>query len=110
MKSILVLLSYGPQAGQNLFDALSAIMVLATFGHQVKVCLIDDAVTLSNAHSFNTTGFKSAYAILQSFEFYDLLPIGVEHLTHSLVNGELELEHVTLNADFIHQFDQVVTW
>lgn len=117
MKSILVIISHGPLAGQNLLEAISATLVMATFGLNIKVCFKNEALYLLNPASNTqqlTNYFKSAYAMVESFEFYDLFPILVEakpntdlkllessHVAHQLI----QIDHALLN-----QFDQVIYW
>lgn len=124
MKSILVIFSQGAGAGQTLLEALSATMVLATFGLNVKVCLINEAISLLQAPIHSSTPdypqpFKSAYAMLESFEFYDLLPIWVAHDQQAQsktrpqqpqLNTTIEYEQIALHPDLLLQFDQVLYW
>lgn len=118
MKSILVIFSQGAGTGQTLLEALSATMVLATFGLNVKVCLLNEAISLLQAPIRSSTPdyqqpFKSAYAMLESFEFYDLLPIWVcqnqqAQLQH--FSSSIEHELVDLDPALLSQFDQVLYW
>lgn len=119
MKSVLVIFSQGAVSGQTLLEALSATMVLATFGLNVKVCLINEAISLLQApHSTaanlsSLLPFKSAYGMVESFEFYDLLPVWIcqkqqEQLQYLTTSIEYEL--VNLNPALLAQFDQVVYW
>lgn len=119
MKSVLVIFSQGAASGQTLLEALSATMVLATFGLNVKVCLINEAISLLQAPHPTTTSissplpFKSAYGMVESFEFYDLLPVWVcqkqqAQLQHLAPTIEYEL--VNLSSDLLAQFDQVLYW
>ena len=124
MKSILVILSQGAGAGQTLLEALSATMVLATFGLNVKVCLINEAISLLQTSIHPTSPdyplpFKSAYAMLESFEFYDLLPIWIahDHQTQTQtqtqqppLHSAIEYEPIELHRDLLLQFDQVLYW
>lgn len=122
MKSILVILSQGAGAGQTLLEALSATMVLATFGLNVKVCLINEAISLLQAPIYPTSPdyplpFKSAYAMLESFEFYDLLPIWIAHDHQAQarpqqppLHSAIEYESIELHPDLLLQFDQVLYW
>lgn len=118
MKSILVIFSQGSGAGQTLLEALSATMVLATFGLKVNVCLINDAVSLLQAPiapaSFNgPQAFKSAFGMVESFEFYDLLPVWVCRNTQEQLqqfSPSIEFEFVDLNSALLAQFDQVLYW
>ncbi len=117
MKTVLVIFSQGPLAGQNLLEALSATLVLATFGLDIKVCFKDDAIQLlkqPSDHLAAQSSFKSAYRIIESFEFYDLFPILVttklDNQIDVLKNTTLEYEQVTLDNALVSQFDQVLYW
>lgn len=112
MKSILVILSQGPLAGQRFIEALSATLVLATFGHQVKVCLINDAVLLLQPPNtlLHQAFFKSTYAMFESFEFYDLLPVWVANHQIPKISTAIETQSIELNAQLLQQFDQVLYW
>lgn len=93
-------------------------MVLATFGLTIKVCLINEAISLLQAPLPATTSneplaFKSAHAMVESFEFYDLLPVWVcqkqqRQLQHLATSIDYEL--VDLNPVLLAQFDQVLYW
>lgn len=119
MKSVLVIFSQGAASGQTLLEALSATMVLATFGLNVKVCLINDAVSLLQAPHPTATNlsssppFKSAYGMVESFEFYDLLPVWVcqkQQAQLQYLTTSIEYELVNLNPALLTQFDQVLYW
>ena len=117
MKTVLVIISQGPLAGQSLLEALSATLVLATFGLDIKVCFKDEAIYLLNPPNENPVGptpFKSAYRMVESFEFYDLFPVLVVTKSDSQINAlkttHLEYQHVILDNALISQFDQVLYW
>ena len=117
MKTVLVIISQGPLAGQRLLEALSATLVLATFGLDIKVCFKDEAIYLLNApsdHSAVLPSFKSAYRMVESFEFYDLLPVLVVATSNSQINAlqksNLEYQQVILDNALLNQFDQVLYW
>ena len=119
MKSVLMIFSQGAASGQTLMEALSATMVLATFGLNIKVCLINEAISLLQAphpttvDHINPIPFKPAYGMVESFEFYDLLPVWVcqkqqaqlQHLAPTI-----QYEMVNLSSDLLAQFDQVLYW
>ncbi len=114
---MLVIISQGPLAGQNLLEALSATLVLATFGLELKVCFKDDAIHLLKPPQLSEQtphNFKLAYGMVESFEFYDLFPVLVT--TNSDSQHELltlsPLEHQVINIDnvLLNQFDQVLYW
>ncbi|RZA02772.1 MAG: hypothetical protein EOO68_09510 [Moraxellaceae bacterium] len=118
MKSVLVIISQGSLAGQSVLEALSATMVLATYGLAVKVCLINDAVSLLNpprrpVNTTQSTAFKSAYHMIESFEFYDLLPLWIEltpHQAEPVLSNTIDYQSVKLDAALLAQFDQVLYW
>ena len=91
-------------------------MVLATFGSNVKVLLQDAALSLLQSEIvFDGAkhAFKVASNMVDSFEFYDLTPILVEHKNQQhpfVLDCEHELEFVDCNADFIQSFDHVLYW
>lgn len=118
-----MIISQGPLAGQNLLEAISATLVMATFGLNVKVCFKNEALYLlhppsdiqqpSNYQQLPSY-FKSAYAMVESFEFYDLFPILVEAKSSSdlklLNTSPLEYELVSIDHALLNQFDQVIYW
>ncbi len=112
-----MIISQGPVAGQSLLEAISATLVMATFGLNVKVCFKNEALYLLNPPSNTqqlTNYFKSAYAMVESFEFYDLFPILVETKFSSdlklLDTSPLEHELVNIDHALLNQFDQVIYW
>lgn len=117
MKTVLVIISQGPLAGQNLLEALSATLVLATFGLEVKVCFKDEALHLLNAPALDDQtpqNFKLAYGMVESFEFYDLFPVFVvaNATSQQQLLKQSQLEHEVVNFDdaLLQQFDQVLYW
>ena len=118
-----MIISQGPLAGQNLLEAISATLVMATFGLNVKVCFKNEALLLLNPPSDIQqpsnyqqlpSYFKSAYAMVESFEFYDLFPILVETKSSGdlklLDTSQLEYELVSIDHALLNQFDQVIYW
>lgn len=118
VKSVLVIVSQGSLAGQSVLEALSATMVLATYGLVVKVCLINDAISLLSAprrsiDATQSTAFKSAYHMVESFEFYDLLPIWIGRIpsqAEPVISTSIDYQLVKLDAAVLAQFDQVLYW
>jgi sulfur relay (sulfurtransferase) DsrF/TusC family protein len=125
MKSLLIMISHSPLAGQNLLESLSAAMVMATYGIHIKICLTGDAVALLRTANHMQTDdvqiksqlrpFKSAFALVESFEFYDLLPIWIDRKdTHEnrslLATTTIEHEVIDLNAQVLASFDGVLRW
>ena len=116
MKSVLVILTQANLNSLQVHESLSATMVLATFGCEVKVLLQDAALSLlNNAQSFEPLkhAFKLASNMVDSFEFYDLSPILIEAKSkqHPFVqNSEQELEFVQLDTELIQSFDHVLYW
>lgn len=120
MKSLLIIISQSPLAGQNLLESLSAAMVMATYGVQIKILLTGDAIALLRTPNIeNTTAqirpFKSAFSLIESFEFYDLVPIwidakDVEENKVSIETTTIEHEVIDLNAQTLASFDGVLRW
>lgn len=73
----LVLIEQGVLASATLYEAISAVMVLATYGAAVNVAFMGDAVELLRPQHADTSRFKSVSALIESFEFYDLSPVWV---------------------------------
>ena len=116
MKSVLVILSHANLSSLQVHESLSATMVLATFGAQVRVLLQDAALSLLKSElQFDTLkhAFKVASNMADSFEFYDLTPILVEqkHQAHPFVEKtEQEIKFIDFNREFLNQFDHVLYW
>ncbi len=120
MKSLLIILSHSPLSGQNLVESLSAAMVMATYGVQIQILLTDDAIELirtsNHAQSMiSAKPFKSPFALIESFEFYDLFPIWIDQKKiedHQILLETTLIEHkvIDLNADVLASFDGVLTW
>ena len=116
MKSVLVILTQSNLNSLQVHESLSATMVLATFGAEVKVLLQGAALSLFRSElSFEPIkhAFKLASNLVDSFEFYDLSPILVEsnqqdnpfvqHTTH-------EIKFIEFNKELIQSFDHVLYW
>ncbi len=128
MKSLLVILRQGPLAGQQILESLSAIMVLATYGLQVQVVFSDDALGLippTTDHvapmppmAGDQRSFKSAQALIESFEFYDLLPIWIDRqalaqqpaLANHIASQPDQYQAVDLSAVCLNDFDGILQW
>lgn len=116
MKKILVIIQQANLTHLNSLETLSAVMVLATFGHQVQVLLQGAGLSLLQQDIdfiSEKMPFKVASNMVDSFEYYDLLPIFVEQKNkqhHFVVNCTYELEFVELNVDFLQQYQQVLTF
>ncbi|KJV38228.1 hypothetical protein [Acinetobacter brisouii] len=116
MKTVLVILTQANLMQAQSNESLSATMVLATFGCQVKVLLKDAALSLlKNDLVFNpsTHAFKLSSNMVDSFEFYDLTPIYVERQQqqHAFVEqSEHEIEFIELNPEFLQNFEHVLYW
>lgn len=116
MKTVLVILNQANLNSLQVHESISATMVLATYGCQVKVLFKDAALSLLQS-DLNFDQFKHAFKVasnlVDSFEFYDLSPILVEskNLKHPFVlNTSQEIDFVELNAEFIQSFDHVIYW
>lgn len=116
MKSVLVILTQANLANLQVHESLSATMVLATFGSEVKVLLQDAGLSLLNSElQFEQLkhAFKIASNMVDSFEFYDLTPVLVEKKnqnSHFVAQAEQDIEFVELNSEFIQSFDFVLYW
>lgn len=116
MKSVLVILTQANLANLQVHESLSATMVLATFGCEVKVLLQDAALSLLNSDlQFEQLkhAFKLASNMVDSFEFYDLTPILVENKnrdSHFVTQAAQEIEFVELDSELIQNFDFVLYW
>ena len=116
MKSVLVILTQANLVNLHVHESLSATMVLATFGCEVKVLLQDGALSLLNSElQFEQMkhAFKIASNMVDSFEFYDLSPILIEHKhvnSPFIKNTVHEIEWVELNREQIQTFDRVLYW
>lgn len=116
MKSVLVILTQANLNSLCVHESLAAIMVLATFGCEVKVLVKDAALSLlqSELHFDGLKhAFKLASNMVDSFEFYDLSPILIDQhdQAHPLVQQcQHELAYVSLNAQLIARFDHVLYW
>ncbi len=120
MKSILVMLSQSPLAGQPLLESLSAVMVLATYGVRVQIMLTGDAIGLLRAApspdlEAQPRPFKSAFALVESFEFYDLLPVWVaQHDSRTdeqiLQSTETPYVMMEMTPETLSHFDGVLRW
>ena len=116
MKTVLVILTQANLNSLQVHESLSATMVLATFGCEVKVLLQDAALSLLNAElAFDGLkhAFKIASNMVDSFEFYDLTPVLVENKDKNskfVTQSQQELAFIDLNAEFIQSFDHVLYW
>lgn len=123
MNSTLIIFSQGPLAGQSLLEALSASLVIATFGIPVTFCFQGDAIQLlkktSRKSPTDTLAFKSAQAMIESFEFYDVLPVWIspeglsadqQYREKQLQNIEIEHEVRPLDANTLASFQRVIYW
>lgn len=118
MNSTLIIFSQGSLAGQTLLEALSASLVIATFGIPVTLCFQGDAINLLKApatgKTSGTSAFKSAHAMIESLEFYDVLPVWVspDHHTPEAQLNNITTEHEVhpLDAATLAGFQRVIYW
>lgn len=116
MKSVLVILTQANLNSLQVHESLSATMVLATFGCDVKVLLQGAALSLLKSEiAFDglKQAFKLASNLVDSFEFYDLTPILIEEKNQQnafVLQSEQEIEFIELNSAFIQAFDHVLYW
>lgn len=114
--TVLVIIGQSPLSGHHLYEALSAVMVLATYGQSVQLVFIGDAVAcLQPVQSRHPSSpqtqqpFKSTQALVESFEFYDLLPIWVANQP-TPTTSVVECVAVTLEQINTEKFKAVLTW
>ena len=118
MKSTLIIFSQGSLAGQTLLEALSASLVIATIGIPVTLCFQGDAINLlkvpAKKNADIAPAFKSAYAMIESFEFYDVLPVWIspDHHTPASQMDNISIEHEIhpLDASTLASFQHVIYW
>ena len=116
MKNILVILNHANVTQLQTVEAVSATMVLATFGSNVKVLLQNQALTLlQNDMLFDSqkSAFKLASNLVDGFEFYDIetLYILTKDMNHPYVLATShQLDAVQLNPEFLQQFDHILYW
>ncbi|SPL69928.1 hypothetical protein [Acinetobacter stercoris] len=116
MKTVLVILTQSNLNSLQVHESLSATMVLASFGCEVKVLLQDAALSLLKSDlSFEQLkhAFKIASNMVDSFEFYDLTPILVENKNKNscfVTESQQEIDFIELNRELIQSFDQVLYW
>lgn len=116
MKSVLVILTQANFNSLQVHESLSATMVLATFGCEVKVLLQDAALSLLKSDlEFNQIkhAFKLASNMVDSFEFYDLTPVLVENKDKNnpfVTDSQQEIEFIQFNRELIQSFDHVLCW
>ena len=116
MKSVLVILTQANLSSLQVHESLSATMVLATFGAEVKILLQGAALSLLRSDlQFDQVkhAFKLASNMVDSFEFYDLTPILVEQKNQDsafVQQSEQELSFIELSPEFIRGFDHVLYW
>lgn len=116
MKSVLIILTQANLNSLQIHESLSATMVLATFGAEVKVLLRDSALSLLNdkiAFEPLQHAFKLGSNMVNSFEFYDLTPILVDSTQRENIfvqHTSHDLEFIEFNKSFIQSFDHVLYW
>ncbi|WOE32091.1 MULTISPECIES: hypothetical protein [unclassified Acinetobacter] len=116
MKSVLVVLTQSNLNNLQVHESLSATMVLATFGCNVKILLQDAALSLLQSQlEFDQFkhAFKLASNLVDSFEFYDLTPIYIEQCHQNLpaiIQTQHEIEWIDFDANFLNQFDHILYW
>lgn len=117
-QTVLAIVSASPLSGHHLYEALSALMVLATYGQAVQLLFVGDAVqslysrsdTAADTTADDTISpFKSVHAMIESFEFYDLLPVWVAGQTLP-ASTVVECVAVALDQVRTDQFKAVLTW
>ncbi|TCM66437.1 hypothetical protein EC844_11337 [Acinetobacter calcoaceticus] len=116
MCTVLVIISQSNLNSLQISESLSATMVLATFGCEVKVLLQDGALSLLKSElSFDPLrhAFKVASNLVESFEYYDLSPVLVQNKdknSNFITQSSPELSFVDFNREFLNAFDHVLYW
>jgi len=116
VKNILVILTQSNLNSLQVHESLSATMVLATFGSEVKVLLKGSALSLLKSDMVFDQfkqAFKIASNMVDSFEFYDLTPILVENKdknSNFVIQSQQKIKFIHLDAEFIQSFDHVLYW
>ncbi len=114
MKTVLIILTTSNLLQFKSNESVALAMLLATFGHHVRVLLKQDALSLlQHELSFHakTQPFKPASNMVDSFEFYDLYPILIEEKdqqSHWLKDSIHQIQHIKFNPEFLNQFDHVL--
>jgi sulfur relay (sulfurtransferase) DsrF/TusC family protein len=115
VKRILIVFTRNALTGQTVNESLTASLVMATYGLPVQLCFQGDAISLLDTPSAGSEQpFKTTYGIIESLEFYDVLPVWVWPDQHTnltmLANSNIEHEIVNLTPELINQFDQILYW
>lgn len=116
MKTVLVIINQANSNNLQVHESLSATMVLATFGCEVKVLLQGAGLSLLKSDmTFDGLkhAFKLASNLIDSFEFYDLTPVLIENKNKNSIfvtQSQQELEFVDFDATLIQSFDHVLYW
>lgn len=115
-QTVLAIIGASPLSGHHLYEALSAIMVLATYGQAVQLVFVGDAIQSlqhragsADLQDNHPAPFKSVQAMIESFEFYDLVPVWVAGQTLP-ASTVVECVAVTLDQVRTDQFKAVLTW
>ncbi len=106
-KNILVFISAHLYAGQVLVERLQALLVLASFEHQVQLAFYPHAQHLLNVGSAAVElPFANPAKILQSLEYYDMPAVWL--LEYAAAEGPgvvKQLAEIDIAA-----YDMVLTW
>lgn len=114
MKKILIILCRGSLNGIKQLESITALLVMSTYGLQVTVCFSGQAITLLSqvTHTHTPTlaqPFKSITAMIDSFEFYDVLPVWVD-ADSCPDQPRVDCTAMRLTAETLQQFDAVLRW
>lgn len=117
VRTVLIILTQNDQSHLNVNESVAALMLFASFDLNIHVLFKDAALSLLAAHTpindLLKPFLKPANKMVESFEFYDIehLYILQKDLSHPLIqNSAHHLTPIELNAQFIHQFDHIITW
>lgn len=116
MCTVLVILNQSNLSSLQVSESITATMVMATFGCEVKVLLQNAALSLLKSElAFGELkhAFKVASNLVESFEFYDLTPVLIHNQDKNsafVTQSSQELQFVDFNHEFIQSFDHVLYW
>ncbi|KAA8734827.1 hypothetical protein F4V57_03440 [Acinetobacter qingfengensis] len=117
MKTVLIILTQNDQSQLNVNESIAALMLFASFNINIHILFKDAALSLLNPANVIDEKLKQfikpTAKMVESFEFYDIENFYVLNIdkTHPLVkNTHIQLQFIDLSADFIQQFDHIITW
>ncbi|GAA5005826.1 hypothetical protein GCM10023206_10920 [Acinetobacter puyangensis] len=117
VKNVLIVLTHNDQSQLNVNESIAALMLFASFNISISVLFKDAALSLLlSPHCIDESlkqFLKPTSKMVNSFEFYDIenLYILEKDAQHPLIQAsQHQVQPIQLNAQFINQFDHVITW